>query len=66
MSSVVQFTTTFQATSLFIGKEQATLQEIYSALATYCGPIGIELMHIAQIEEHRWFQRQMEGHHSTR
>lgn len=54
--------TPFQASSLFIGKEQATLQEIYNTLqATYCGAIGIELMHIAQMEEHRWFQRQMES-----
>ncbi|WP_299732407.1 2-oxoglutarate dehydrogenase E1 component [uncultured Endozoicomonas sp.] len=54
--------TDFQAATLFIGKEHASLREIYDALqATYCGSIGVEYMHIPQTEERRWFQSRMES-----
>lgn len=54
--------TEFQSTTLFIGKEHATLREIVDALrATYCGSIGVEYMHIANTEERRWFQSRMES-----
>ena len=54
--------TKFQASVLFIGKEYATLREIYEALqSTYCQSIGVEYMHIPQTEERRWFQSRMES-----
>lgn len=54
--------TEFQTSTLFIGKEHATLKEIYDALrATYCGAIGVEYMHIVNTEERRWFQSRMES-----
>ncbi len=54
--------TEFQATTLFIGKEYASLREIRDALtATYCGSVGGEFMHISNTEERRWFQSRMES-----
>ncbi len=54
--------TEFQSSTLFIGKEYASLREICAALhATYCGDIGVEYMHIPQTEERRWFQSRMES-----
>lgn len=54
--------TAFQSSTLFIGKEYASLREICAALrATYCGSIGVEYMHIPQTEERRWFQSRMES-----
>lgn len=42
-------------------KSSATLKEIYQALRqTYCGSIGIEYMHILQLEEVDWIQKRME------
>ncbi len=44
-----------------IQKSSATLKEIYQALRqTYCGSIGIEYMHILQLEEVDWIQERME------
>ncbi|WP_257294685.1 2-oxoglutarate dehydrogenase E1 component [Endozoicomonas sp. YOMI1] len=52
----------FQTSTLFIGKEHASLREIYDALkSTYCQSIGVEYMHIPQTEERRWFQSRMES-----
>ncbi len=60
--STADLDTDFQAATLFIGKEHASLKEIYDALqATYCGSIGVEYMHIPQTEERRWFQSRMES-----
>lgn len=54
--------TEFQSSTLFIGKEYASLRDICAALhATYCGAIGVEYMHIPQTEERRWFQSRMES-----
>ena len=54
--------TEFQSSTLFIGKEYASLREICAALhTTYCGDIGVEYMHIPQTEERRWFQSRMES-----
>ncbi|MFL0805809.1 MAG: 2-oxoglutarate dehydrogenase E1 component [Oceanobacter sp.] len=54
--------TTFQTGSLFIGKEEATLKEIVSALeSTYCGTVGAEFMHIVNTAEQRWFQQRLES-----
>ena len=54
--------TDFQSSTLFIGKEYASLREICAALrATYCGSIGVEYMHIPQTEQRRWFQSRMES-----
>lgn len=53
---------TFQTSTLFIGKEHATLREIIATLkATYCDTIGVEYMHIANTNERRWFQSRMES-----
>ncbi|BCA96743.1 2-oxoglutarate dehydrogenase subunit E1 [Legionella antarctica] len=41
---------------------EMTLGEIYQALQeTYCGSIGIEYMHISDVEETEWLQKQMES-----
>ncbi len=45
-----------------LGRETATLREILGILrATYCGPIGVEFMHIQDPEQKSWIQRHMEG-----
>lgn len=42
-------------------KPSATLKEIYETLQKiYCGHIGIEYMHILQLEEVDWIQKRME------
>lgn len=54
--------TEFQTSTIFIGKERASLHEIIAALgATYCGSVGVEYMHIVNTEERRWFQSRMES-----
>jgi len=54
--------TTFQATTLYIGKEEATLREIIDALrATYCGHVGVEFMHITSFEETQWLRQRFES-----
>jgi 2-oxoglutarate dehydrogenase E1 component len=54
--------TTFQAATLYIGKEEATLGEILDALkATYCGHVGIELMHITSFNEVQWLRQRCES-----
>lgn len=51
----------FHTSSLFIGKEEATLKEIVDALeSTYCSTIGAEYMHIVNSTEQRWFQERLE------
>src|SRR3954470_16742554 len=45
-----------------LGKETATLREIMRILRqTYCGPIGVEFMHIQDPEQKSWIQRRVEG-----
>jgi 2-oxoglutarate dehydrogenase E1 component len=45
-----------------LGRESATLREIVSILReTYCGPIGVEFMHIQDPEQKSWIQRRVEG-----
>src|SRR5690554_3784635 len=54
--------TVFQTGTLFIGQEEATLNEIVQALeSTYCGTIGAEYMHIVNTAEQRWFQQRLES-----
>jgi len=51
-----------------LGKETATLRDIMRILRqTYCGPIGVEFMHIQDPEQKSWIQRRVEGApwHST-
>ncbi len=44
-----------------LNKSTASLGEIYQALRkTYCGTIGIEYMHIAELAEVEWLQKRME------
>lgn len=44
-----------------INKPTATLRELHTALQnTYCNTIGIEYMHIMQLEEIEWLQHRME------
>ena len=44
------------------GKETATLREILAICrASYCGPIGVEFMHIQDPEQKAWIQSRMEG-----
>jgi 2-oxoglutarate dehydrogenase E1 component len=45
-----------------LGRETATLREIVAICrATYCGPIGVEFMHIQDPDQKSWLQRRMEG-----
>ena len=45
-----------------LGLETATLRQIVEILRrTYCGPIGIEFMHISTPEEKGWLQERIEG-----
>ncbi|MDB5371100.1 MAG: 2-oxoglutarate dehydrogenase component [Roseomonas sp.] len=45
-----------------LGKETATLREIIATCrASYCGPIGVEFMHIQDPEQKSWIQTRIEG-----
>ena len=45
-----------------LGRETATLREILDILRrSYCGPIGVEFMHIQDPEQKAWIQRRIEG-----
>ena len=45
-----------------LGLEWATVNELVSVLrANYCGAVGLEYMHIADVEERRFLQERMEG-----
>ena len=45
-----------------LGFEQATVREIVSVLQrNYCGHVGLEYMHINEVEERRFLQERMEG-----
>ncbi len=45
-----------------LGRETATLREIVEVLRrSYCGPIGVEFMHIQDPEQKAWIQRRIEG-----
>ena len=45
-----------------LGRETAPLREIMRILRdTYCGPIGVEFMHIQDPDQKSWIQRKVEG-----
>ncbi len=45
-----------------LGLEWTTVRELVETLkANYCGPVGLEYMHIADVEERRFLQERMEG-----
>ncbi len=45
-----------------LGLERASIRELVAILqANYCGHVGLEYMHIADIEERRFLQDRMEG-----
>ncbi|MFT8243859.1 2-oxoglutarate dehydrogenase E1 component [Roseomonas sp. BN140053] len=45
-----------------LGRETATLREIIAILrASYCGPIGVEFMHIQDPDQKAWIQQRIEG-----
>ena len=45
-----------------LGRETATVKEIIQIVrASYCGPIGVEFMHIQDPEQKTWIQRRIEG-----
>ena len=45
-----------------LGLETATIRELVDILrANYCGNVGLEYMHIADVEERRFLQDRMEG-----
>jgi 2-oxoglutarate dehydrogenase E1 component len=50
----------------FLGLEWATVREIVAILRrNYCGKVGLEYMHIADLEERRFLQNRMEGADKT-
>ncbi|AHJ63960.1 2-oxoglutarate dehydrogenase E1 component [Granulibacter bethesdensis] len=45
-----------------LGRETATVREIVDILRrSYCGPIGVEFMHIQDPRQKSWIQRRIEG-----
>ncbi|MDB5315600.1 MAG: 2-oxoglutarate dehydrogenase component [Rhodospirillales bacterium] len=47
---------------MVLGQESASLREILAICrASYCGPIGVEFMHIQDPEQKSWIQRRIEG-----
>ncbi|HYZ64653.1 MAG TPA: 2-oxoglutarate dehydrogenase E1 component [Acetobacteraceae bacterium] len=45
-----------------LGRETATINEIIEIVrASYCGPIGVEFMHIQDPDQKTWIQRRIEG-----
>ncbi|HZF45570.1 MAG TPA: 2-oxoglutarate dehydrogenase E1 component [Sphingomonadaceae bacterium] len=45
-----------------LGREWATVREVVEILrANYCGKVGLEYMHITDLEERRFLQSRMEG-----
>ena len=45
-----------------LGLQHATVRELVEILRrNYCGPVGLEYMHIADVEERRFLQERMEG-----
>jgi 2-oxoglutarate dehydrogenase E1 component len=45
-----------------LGRENATVREIIQIVrASYCGPIGVEFMHIQDPDQKTWIQRRIEG-----
>ena len=45
-----------------LGRESATVREIMAIVrASYCGPIGVEFMHIQDPAQKAWIQRRIEG-----
>lgn len=45
-----------------LGLEWTTVRELVDILrANYCGPVGLEYMHISDVEERRFLQERMEG-----
>ena len=45
-----------------LGLEAASVREIMERVrATYCGPIGVEFMHIQDPEQKSWIQQRLEG-----
>ena len=54
--------TTFQVGTVYFGRPEATLAEIWGDLrATYCGRVGAEFMHIVNTEERHWIMSRMEA-----
>jgi 2-oxoglutarate dehydrogenase E1 component len=50
-----------------LGRESATIREIVQIVrASYCGPIGVEFMHIQDPDQKTWIQRRIEGAPWTR
>ncbi len=46
-----------------LGLERATVREIVAILRrNYCGHVGLEYMHIGDVEERKFLQERMEGH----
>ncbi len=45
-----------------LGYESATLRQILAVLReTYCGPVGVEFMHIQDPDQKAWIQQKVEG-----
>ena len=45
-----------------LGRESATMREIMAIVrASYCGPIGVEFMHIQDPDQKTWIQLRIEG-----
>ena len=50
----------------YLGRQWSTVREIVAILrANYCGKVGLEYMHIADVDERRFLQERMEGADKT-
>jgi len=55
----------FQTGDLSFGYKEALLKDIIADLeSTYCGSVGVEVMHITSYEERRWLLNRMESSRS--
>jgi len=51
-----------RAVSVLLGTEIASVRQITEALRTaYCGPIGVEFMHVQDPAQREWLQERIEG-----
>ncbi|MEM5313434.1 2-oxoglutarate dehydrogenase E1 component [Paraburkholderia sp. JHI869] len=60
--TAADMSTTFSTADTFLFDDDATLQDLVTALEqTYTGTLGAEFMHLTDAEQRRWWQMQLES-----